>query len=110
MFNPSINNFGQQSYTTYSNNSNIVLVTSLEEAVLKTVRPGSDMVYFNQNGGTFYRVKVEFDGRKTYQEFTYSLPEPVVNPTPVSREEFQEVIGRLKTLEEKLNREDVDTK
>ena len=80
-------------------NTNIILVTSLEEAVMRTTRPFSDMIYFNQNGGVFYRVKVEGDGRKSYQEFPYqSSSQP--------KSELSDLIARIEALEAKFKPND----
>lgn len=96
------NQFGQQSYNPYGSfSTNIVLVTSLEEAIMRTTKPGSDMVYFNQNGTEFYRIKVEYDGRKFSQTFPYGSPTMSAD-SPVVKADLQPILTRLEALETKI--------
>ncbi len=103
MFNSSFNTFGQQSYNAhnYGIDTNVVLVTSLEEAIMRTTRPNSERVYFHQTLPVFYRVKVDFDGRKSYQEFPYGQPDVSAN-TPVIKSDLQPILARLEALEGKI--------
>ena len=82
-------------------NTNAIFVTSLEEAVMRTTARPSDMVYFHQNGDYFYRVKVDMDGRKTWAQYRYTLPDQTVT-VPVTKADIQAIEDRLKQLEEKL--------
>ena len=84
--------------------SNIVLVTSLEEAIMRTTRPGSDMVYFNQSGGEFYRVKMDWNGAKYHQTFPYSMPDSSSNE-PVTKGDYEKLVARLEALEKFIPKE-----
>lgn len=98
--------YGQQ----ISNNAtNIIRVTSLEEAVMRTTARGSDMVYFDQDRDVFYRVKVDWDGKKSWAEFQFSLPAQVDN-TPVLRNDFQALVAKVEQLEAMLKGGAVDGK
>lgn len=82
-------------------NTNVVRVTSLEEAIMQTTKRPSDMVYFNQDKDEFYNVKIDHEGRKTWATFTYTLPNPDTN-IPASRAEVLAITSRLEALEAKL--------
>ena len=86
--------------------SNAIFVTSLEEAIMKTVDRPSDMIYFNQNGEYFYRVKVDLDGRKSWAQYKYSLPDQNVE-APVTRADILNLENRLKDIESKLQNREV---
>lgn len=104
MSNYSSNSFGQQSYVpynTYGSDTNVILVTSLEEAVMRSTRPNSETVYFHQSLPIFYRVKVEFDGRKAYQEFSYNQSSNTAG-APLTQLDLQPLIARISTLESKI--------
>ena len=60
----------QQGYDTYRPQvqTNITLVTSLEEAIMRTNARPSDMVYFDQGKDILYRVRVDMDGKKYWKE------------------------------------------
>lgn len=75
-------------------NTNMYLVTSLEEALMKTTVPNSDMVYFHQDQNLFYRVKVDLEGRKSWAQFSYIVPD-VSRSVPAT-------VGDLKDLEDKI--------
>lgn len=86
--------------------SNIVYVTGPEEAVMRATQRNSDGVYFDQNKPVFYRVKVDFDGRKTWAAFPYNVDNVDNNATgPVSREEFAALVNEVKELKSKLTTE-----
>ena len=110
MFNQNWNN---QSYTSMYNSqpvSNIVYVTGPEEAVMRATQRNSDGVYFDQNKPVFYRVKVDFDGRKTWAAFPYNVDNVDNNATgPVSREEFAALVNEVKELRSKLISTEVST-
>lgn len=88
------NQFGWQPQIT----SNVVTVTSLEEAIMKTTTRNSDMVYFHQDQNVFYRVKVDFDGRKTWAQFDYNVPDPNLN-VPATKADIQALAERLSKIE-----------
>lgn len=86
--------YGQQSY----GNSNIILVTGVEEALYRTTMRGSDMLYVDQTQPIFYRVKVDMDGRKSWSEYRYNVPTQDDN-TPVTHAELAAVLKKLGELE-----------
>lgn len=99
------NGYGMGSgYTTPSYSpifTNVVKVTSLEEAVMQTTRRPSDMVYFNQDKDEFYNVKVDYEGRKTWATFTFALPNPEAN-APITKADFSSIVERVSALEAKI--------
>lgn len=100
------NNFSSPLYgSTWDRpNTNITYVTSLEEALSRSNMRNSENVYFHQDLALFYRIKVEQDGRKYWQEFQYSQPKPVDN-TPVVKQDLVDLEGRIKQLENLLFKE-----
>ena len=104
MFNNGFNNYHNTSWSMPMMNSNIILVTSLEEAIMRTTRTPSDVVYFNQNGSEFYRVTLSNDGRKAYQTFIYDTPKQADN-TPLVKGDLQEILARITVLEQKVLQE-----
>ena len=102
------NNF--QQYPSYPFNgrgnasSNIILVTSLEEALYRTTSIPSDMLYVHQTQPLFYRVKVDNEGRKTWSEYPYSVPNQDAN-TPVNKAEFNSLLKRFEELEQRCAKE-----
>ena len=80
------------------NATNIIRVTSLEEAVMRTTTRGCDMVYFDQDRDVFYRVKVDWDGKKSWAEFQFTLP-AIQDTTPVSKTDFQALVNKVEQLE-----------
>ena len=91
----------------YGMHTNIIRVTSLEEAIMRTTQPGSDMMYIHQDKDILYRVKVDFDGKKSWGEF------PIVVPTqpdisPITKDEFKAILDRVEALEKKINPTEVD--
>lgn len=99
MFNQNWNN---QSY--YSQPvTNIVYVTGPEEAVMRATQRNSENVYFDQSQPVFYRVKVDFDGRKSWAAFPYTVDDTTnVNSGTVTREEFNVLVNDIKELKSKL--------
>lgn len=92
-----MNNYS--SYNGYNYvNSNIILVTSLEEALYKTNSINSDMVYFHQTEHVFYRVKVNERGEKSWQTMNYNGAESDIN-LPVTKADIQRIEERLSKLE-----------
>jgi hypothetical protein len=84
--------------------TNIQYVTSLEEALSRSNIRSSENVYFHQDQPIFYRIKVEPDGRKYWQEFPYGSPKQVDN-TPVVKQDLIDLEGRIKCLENLLIKE-----
>ena len=83
-----------------SQNTNVLRVTSLEEAIMKTNARGGEMVYFNQSKDEFYNVRVDMNGNKSWQVFSYCIPNPNAN-IPVTRADLDGVLERLAKLEAK---------
>lgn len=81
--------------------TNIIRVTSLDEAIMMTSKRPSEMVYFNQDRNEFYNVRVDYEGRKSWATFPYSLPNPDLN-TPVSRADILALTDRVTALEAKI--------
>ena len=75
-------------------NTNILLVTSLEEAKYKTNGRNMDFVFFNQNKDEFYRVKTDNEGVKSWTTFPFIAPNQADN-TPAT-------VGDLKLLSDRL--------
>lgn len=86
----------------YQPMSNIIRVTSLEEAIMRTHQPGSDMIYIHQDKDILYRVKVDADGKKSWGEFPIIVAEMNDN-SPATRSDIRALTARVEALE-KLNR------
>ena len=82
-------------------NTNIIYVTSPEEALMKTNQRNCEAVYFHQDKPIFYRVKVDADGRKMWQSFNYGPPNPDLT-TPATKAELVEIVERLQRLESRF--------
>ena len=93
--NPTVNSVPQYP------NTNVLRVTSLDEAIMKTNARNSEMVYFNQSKDEFYNVRVDMYGNKTWQTFPYSIPN-TGNNIPVSRADFDAFVARFEALEAKF--------
>lgn len=78
--------------------SNIILVTGLDEALFRTTVRGSDMVYFNQSADVFYRVKVDYDGKKYWKEIPFGVSPQNAPMESVSRGEFDALVERVNAL------------
>lgn len=104
-----MNNWGNQyGYNNWDRPStNIQYVTSLEEALSRSNMRGSENVYFHQDQQIFYRVKVDYDGRKYWQEFTYSSNQ--IDNTPVVKQDLKYFEDRLNTIENLLFRKENST-
>ena len=108
-FNNNPNNFGYGSPGMYNPMStNIIRVTSLDEALMQPARRPSEMVYFNQDKDEFYNVKIDYDGRKTWSTFVYTLPNPDTS-TPATKADINSIITRIENLEAKV-RSDTNAK
>lgn len=79
--------------------TNIQYVTSLEEALSRSNIRGSENVYFHQDQQVFYRIRVDTDGRKYWQEFAYSTPKPSEDTTPVVKSDLTDIVERLQRIE-----------
>ncbi len=88
----------QQTQMPIQPNTNVMFVTSPEEALIKTNMRNSDMVYFDQDKNVFYRVKVDMEGRKSWAQFTYALPDQEDN-TPATKADIATLLQRIETLE-----------
>lgn len=93
--------YGQIPQPQYDGYSNVYKVTSLEEAIMKSNMRPSETVYFHQTKSEFYNVRVDVNGNKSWQTFTYSVPNAVEN-TPISKAEFDALVSRIAVLEGKL--------
>ena len=93
-----------QAYPYNAPYTNMVFVTSVEEALYKATQRNSDVVFFDQDRPVFYRVKVDSDGRKSWMQFEYVAPDAAKN-APVTKSEFQEFVARLEAVEKSLNPE-----
>ena len=78
--------------------TNIVYVTSVEEALMRTTQRNCEAVYFHQDQPVFYRVKVDGEGRKMWQSFNYNLPNPDLT-TPATKADLASICERLEKLE-----------
>lgn len=81
--------------------TNVIKVTSLEEAIMQTNRRPCDMVYFNQDKDEFYNVKIDYDGRKSWAIFTYTVPNLDAS-TPASKADISSLVARVEALEAKF--------
>lgn len=78
--------------------TNVIKVTSLEEAIMQSVTRSSETVYFHQEKPEFYNVRVDINGIKSWQTFKYSVPgtAPI---EPVSKEMYDALEARISALE-----------
>lgn len=82
--------------------TNVEPVTSLEEAIIKSNLRGSDMFYIDQNKPVMYRVKVEFDGRKSYVQLPFNLPNQP-DSVPATKADLQLLAEQIDKLASTLN-------
>lgn len=87
--------------------SNIIFVTSLEEALYQTKDRCSDMMYVHQTQPVFYRVKVNAEGQKTWAEYPYIVPNQE-NNNPVTRADLQALEAQIVELRNKISPEVVN--
>lgn len=80
-------------------NTNVYKVTSLEEAIMKSNMRPSETVYFHQTKNEFYNVRVDVNGNKVWQTFTYSTPDSTGN-AQIIRSDFDALAARVKALED----------
>lgn len=104
-----MDNYNWQNSNAYQNvmyNTNVYLVTSLDEAIMRTTQYGSDMVYFDQNKPVFYRIKVDMEGRKSWNVFDYIVPKPE-DIKPVTMADIRVILDKLQSLESKISSQEV---
>ena len=82
--------------------SNVLLVTSLEEAIMKTPATNSDVVYFNQGKDEFYRVRADQNGNKSWKTFAFYIPEEGETAS-VMKKDLAPIYERLGKIEDQLN-------
>jgi hypothetical protein len=108
MYNTGMQNLYSQSQYDGFGNTNVYKVTSLEEAIMKSnIRP-SETVYFHQTKNEFYNVRVDINGNKTWQTFTYEVPNSIEN-TQISKTDFEALVTRIVALENKILNEKEST-
>ena len=78
--------------------TNIELVTSLEEALIRTNQRNSDMLYLDQNKPILYRVKVDVNGINSHLQLPYTLPNQA-NNVPATQADIQRLLERIEALE-----------
>lgn len=88
-------------------NTNIILVTSLEEALFRSNINGSDMVYFHQTEHIFYRVKVDMRGEKSWQTMRYGSGDSEANVN-VTKNDLTALEERLRKMEELILKENAN--
>lgn len=92
---------GAQSwYNDFGMNTNVYKVTSLEEAIMRSNMRPSETIYFHQSKNEFYNVRVDVNGNKTWQTFTYNVMGSS-EPSVISREEFDKLVARVNALDVK---------
>lgn len=102
-----MNSWNYDSYNPFR--SNVIYVTGVEDALNKSNMPNSYNVYFHQDKPIFYRVKVESDGRKYWQEFNYSGSTQFEN-RPVMTNDLLDLTNRLKAIEDLIfNKSEVNS-
>ena len=87
---------GTFSATTPPRNSNVILVTGPDEAIMRTPND-ADMLYTDQCKPVMYRVVSDTFGRKSLAEYPYVVPN-VENNNPVSRAEFDSLVAKVDAL------------
>lgn len=95
-YNNSYGSYGSR----YPSNTNVQYVTSLEEALSRSNTPNTENVYFHQDAQIFYRVKVDYDGRKYWQEFSYDGVKTPENNKPITQADLTNIVERLNRIEE----------
>lgn len=98
------NNQWQNNWSPYGPSTNLTYVTSIDEALMKTSQRNSEYVYFDQDRPVFYRVKVDQDGRKAWQVFEYTQPNPDVS-TPATKADVASLLDRIQRLENELRKD-----
>ena len=81
-------------------NSNIIKVTSLDEAIMRTNFRNCEMVYFDQNGKTIYIIRVDSIGNKSWDVLSICASN-ANSSMPVTREDIDRLNARIEALEKK---------
>jgi hypothetical protein len=79
--------------------TNKILVTGLEEALMKPSERNTDIVYFDQDKNLFYRVVTDGEGRKSSTTCSYQLAVTNDKQAPIE-DDYKE---RIAKLEERLS-------
>lgn len=97
-----MNNWNNQySYNSWDRPStNIQYTPSLEDALSRCNTRNTENVFFHQDRAVFYRIKVDQDGRKYWQEFAYDVPKPAEDTLPVMKADLTEIVERIKRIED----------
>lgn len=79
--------------------TNVILVTSLEDALSRYAEPNSNMVYFDQDKPLAYNIMTDIQGRKTHK--TLDLSEHKIAAAPdapsgeyVTKADVEEIVRR----------------
>lgn len=96
-----MNGFNYNQYGYNQPNTNVIYVSSIDEALMRTNMRNSDIVYFDQNKDIFYRVKVDMDGRKTWAQFNYTAPNNKEN-IPATKADIDYLLTKIERLENKV--------
>lgn len=104
----------QQTQQVIQPKTNKVWVTSLEDAMARSVEPNSEYIYLHQDKPLLIEVKTDSQGRKTTR--VMELKDYVEQPKPEmpmpnnfpTREEFEVLQGKIKALEEKFGKEVIE--
>lgn len=104
-----MNNNYSWNRSTYSNpapprNTNVILVTGPDEAVMRTPND-ADMLYVDQNRPILYRVVADMWGRKSLAEIPFSVPTSDAK-LEVTRAEFEELVAKVNALTTSVPKED----
>ena len=62
------------------------------------MRP-SETVYFHQTKNEFYNVRVDVNGNKAWQTFTYGTPD-TTGGAQIIKSDFDALVARVKALED----------
>lgn len=104
----------QQQINTNAPKTNKIFVTSLEEAMNRSVEPNSVIIYLHQDLPLLFEISTDFFGKKTYKTFdiSESVQKPPINTQGqalpdlsayVTKDEYKAVEGRLERIETILN-------
>lgn len=90
-------------YSAPPRNTNVILVTSADEAVMRTPND-ADMLYIDQNRPVMYRVVSDMWGRKSLAEYPYIVPNSEQSAN-VTREEFNALVAKVDALTNPVKQE-----
>lgn len=77
---------GMQPQTPSAIKTNIVLVTSLEDALSRYAEPNSNIIYFDQDKPLVYNIMTDMQGRKTHKILDLSEHKTAAAPVTPSAE------------------------